>query len=132
MTDLQKTETYLLTNEHPPGISPYPQTNKLTGLWLYFPPFALLAHKHSPPQTFNRLACSLLHLVFPELQFLFYSWINSFSDNSNFPQFTSLFRLTKSKWYLCPSVIWLYIYLCVYIYIYIYTHIIAIIYMWSY
>lgn len=30
MPDLQKTETYILTKEHLPRISPHPQVNELT------------------------------------------------------------------------------------------------------
>lgn len=55
--------------------------NLLLGLRLGFPLFALLAHKYSRLQTLNEPACSLPQYVFPELQFLCYSLINSISGH---------------------------------------------------
>lgn len=46
MPDLQKTETYVLTNEYPTRISPHAKPMKLLPrLRLNFPLFAFLAHK---------------------------------------------------------------------------------------
>lgn len=73
--------------------------NSLLGFWLDFPLFALLAQKYSPPQTLNRLACSLLQPVLPELQFLCYSQINSISGHLSLPWFTSLSRLPGKQDY---------------------------------
>ena len=58
----------------------------LLQVWLGFP---LL---HSLPLNIdwpNRLICSLVHFVCPELQFLCYSQINSISGHLNLLQFTS-------------------------------------------
>lgn len=66
MRDLQKTETYLQTNEYSPRISPRAQANELAA-WILAgrpPPFFVrLAHKCSSPQPFNAspVACYSLH-----------------------------------------------------------------------
>ena len=70
--------------------------NLLLGPWLDFPLIVLLASKPS-----TDLPITLLQHVFPELQFLCYSWTSSISGNLSFLtslfrffiQFTSLFRL---------------------------------------
>lgn len=88
MFDLQKTETYLLTNWiSTKNLSP------LSSWWMYcldsvcldLPHFAFLAHKYSPPQALNRLACTLLQHAFPILKFFCYFWINSVSGNLSLP-----------------------------------------------
>lgn len=49
--DLQKIETYLLTNEHLQESLPFLKAlNFLLGLRLDSPLFAPLAHKYSPPE----------------------------------------------------------------------------------
>lgn len=55
--------------------------NYFPGLWLEPVLFALLAHKYSPLQTLNGLACSLLEIAFPKLQQLYYSSVNPISGN---------------------------------------------------
>lgn len=95
MLDLQKMETYLLTNKHGPRISPHLQANELA-VWTLvdFFLFVLLFHKYSLPKTPKWLSSSLLQHPFPKLQSLCYSWINSISCNLSLSRFTSLFRVT--------------------------------------
>lgn len=80
--------------------------------WTYFldsgwisQPLHSLQIKTARPKLSGGLTCSLLHHAYPELQFLYYSWINSISGNSSLPQFTSFFRLTVVK--STASVWWL-------------------------
>ena len=52
--------------------------------------------KFRPPQTLNRLVCSLLHFAFSKRQLLCYSQLNLISGNWSLPQLISRFRLTKA------------------------------------
>lgn len=81
----QKLISWLMNihQESPPTLKPM---NLLLGLCLDPPHFAFLAHnKYSPPQAFNRLACSLLQHAFLILQFFCYFWIKSVSGNLSLP-----------------------------------------------
>lgn len=77
MSDLEKTEAYLLTNEYLPRIPLYPQANE-PSVWTLArsPHLALLVHRYSTPQTFNRPTCFLLRQAYAKLQFLCCSQIN--------------------------------------------------------
>lgn len=68
MPDNQKTEPYLLTNDHLPSISPHLQAKELTAWTLARLSLSvLLAHKYNLPQTLNKTACNLVLHAFPEL-----------------------------------------------------------------
>lgn len=95
MPYLQKTQTYLLANEHLPKTLLHSQANELTawtptGLpncpWTQPSTPTLTLYPHAYPVT-------CYSMCFPELQFLCYSQINSISGHLSFPPFT-LFRLT--------------------------------------
>ena len=87
--DLQKKETYLLTDDCLHRILPH--AKELTAEpRLDFPLLVLLASKPS-----TDLPITLLQHVFPELQLLCYSWTSSISGNLSLSHFTSLFRLTE-------------------------------------
>ena len=75
MPDLQNTKTYLLTNEHPPRISPHPQATEFTAWTLAgLPPFlhSCPINTAHPKPSAEPPGGSLQH-AFPKMQFLCYS-----------------------------------------------------------
>lgn len=96
---LQKTQTYLLTNEHLPRSSPHLQANKPTAGTLDFHLLNSLPINTACPNP-ESTCMQLTTTCFSRTGFFHYSQINTISGTSSLPQFTSLFRLTKSLFHL--------------------------------
>lgn len=65
MPALEMTETYLLTNENPPRISPHPEPiNLLLGLWLDSPSFHSLLTNTAHPKLSTDLPVACYRLCF--------------------------------------------------------------------
>ena len=67
MPDIQKTRTYLPTNEYPSRTPPHPQAIALPARTLAVPPLHSSPMNVAPHPNLCGLTCCLLHFVFPKL-----------------------------------------------------------------